>query len=183
MKFKHHFSALSLGFGIFLCSIACQTSTQNHPPGSRKSDPGLKKLSKIQYQVTQKGATEKAFNNPFWNHYQPGIYVDIVSGDALFSSQDKFDSKSGFPSFKAPISDDVISLIDQPYMLVMSRVELRAKKSNSHLGHLFMDGPGKDKKHYCVNSASLKFIPLKDLESMGYGKYKNLFSNESKIKQ
>lgn len=159
----------------FVFSYACQTPSKYGPPGSPKDHPALKKLSEVQYQVTQKGATEEAFKNPFWNHYQAGIYIDVVSGDALFSSVDKFDSKSGFPAFKAAISPDAILLIEEPYMLFFSRTELRATKSNSHLGHLFMDGPGKDKKHFCVNSAALKFIPKEKLEQEGYGKYQKLF--------
>ena len=180
MKFIIRLPAITFCIGLLISTNACQTVSQYEAPGTSKNNPELKKLSKIQYEVTQKGATEKAFKNPFWNHYEPGIYVDIVSGDALFSSLDKFDSKSGFPAFKAPISSEVIRLVDEPYMLVMSRIELRSKKSNSHLGHLFMDGPGKDKKHYCVNSASLRFIPVKDLEKTGYGMYKNLFTKKSK---
>ena len=183
MIFFRRLMALSFSMGIMFGINACQTSSQHNPPGSPKGHPALKKLNKIQYQVTQKGATEKAFKNKFWDHYEPGIYVDIVSGDPLFSSLDKFDSKSGYPGFKAPISHNAVKLIDESYMLFMSRTELRSRKSNAHLGHLFMDGPGRDKKHYCVNSASLKFIPVSDLEKSGYGKYKILFSKENTIKK
>jgi len=128
-------------------------------------------LSPLQYRVTQKGATETAFDNEYWNHSKEGIYVDIVSGEPLFSSQAKFKSGTGWPSFYQPLEEDNIVTRKEKG----GRVEVRSKQGNSHLGHVFNDGPQPTGKRYCINSAALEFISKDKLEEKGYGKYLSLF--------
>jgi peptide methionine sulfoxide reductase msrA/msrB len=135
-----------------------------------------KKLTKIQYEVTQNNGTEPAFHNEFWDHKQDGIYVDIVSGAPLFTSLDKFDSGCGWPSFTKPlISETVEEKVDRTHG--MKRVEVRSTEANSHLGHVFNDGPAQTGGlRYCINSAALRFVPKEDMEKEGLGSYLSLFN-------
>ena len=134
-------------------------------------------LTPLQYDVTQKDATERPFQNEYWDNKQDGIYVDVVSGEPLFSSTDKFKSGTGWPSFTRPISKTAISEHEDTKFF-MKRVELRSRMADSHLGHVFDDGPDPTGLRYCINSASLRFIPKENLEAEGYGKYLSLFENE-----
>jgi methionine-R-sulfoxide reductase len=146
----------------------------------KPSDAELKKeLTPLQYQVTQHEATERPFQNEFWNNHEAGIYVDVVSGEPLFSSLDKYESGTGWPSFTKPLEPaNVKTKTDRS--LLMERTEVRSKHADSHLGHLFDDGPQPTGLRYCMNSASMRFIPVGKLAEEGYGQYLSLFEKAKK---
>jgi peptide-methionine (R)-S-oxide reductase len=144
-----------------------------------KTPAALSRLTDRQFQVTQRDGTEPAFRNEYWDNHEPGIYVDVVSGQPLFSSTDKYDSGTGWPSFTKPIDADVVRT-KTDRSLWMTRVEVRSAGADSHLGHLFDDGPADaGGLRYCMNSAALRFIPVSELEKQGYGEYRSLFEPDA----
>lgn len=151
----------------FLLLLACSPAPQAE---KKPMDEKLKKLTPLQLEVTQNCGTEPPFKNEYWDNHRPGIYVDVVDGEPLFVSSDKFDSGSGWPSFTAPLPGAKIEE-KKDSTLGMVRTEVRSGSSDSHLGHVFPDGPGPGGLRYCINSAALRFVPLEDMEKEGYGAY------------
>lgn len=183
-------SILVLSYNLFVSqersnAMSAKDNQKEKPAicGLPLKDEELKKiLTPEQYRIMRQNGTEAPFANAYWNNKKTGIYVDAISGEVLFSSADKFDSGTGWPSFTKPVNkDSIIAKTDTSHG--MARTEVRAKNSNSHLGHIFDDGPKPTNQRYCINSASLRFIPVEELEKQGYGQYLSLFSGAPSLKQ